>query len=120
MLKIVDGRILEDGITPGLPITHRIAENQEEYQTLPAHAGDGMVAFAFELDEEDLEQIKKNGKVYVALMTGGDPMQPIRVEVNPEVFEEEVNFDKALMRQHFANNKKIAAGGSGSADYKKN
>jgi hypothetical protein len=57
----------------------RIAENQEEYQTLPAHfnAEEGSFTFCFELDKEEMKQIKETGKIWFKQLTFGQPMNPI-------------------------------------------
>lgn len=57
----------------------RIAEHQPQYETLPAFYNnqDGTVTFCFELDNEELEQIGKTGKIYLKQLTMGKPMQPI-------------------------------------------
>lgn len=65
----------------------RIAENQEEYETLPAfyNENDGTITYCFELDNKELEQIGKTGKIYIQQLTGGRAMQPIRGTVLKEV-----------------------------------
>nr|BDD47015.1 hypothetical protein 10 [Balneolaceae bacterium] len=56
----------------------RIAEHQDEYETLPAHVGrNGVVITCFELDEEEKKQVQETGKIYLSLMTFGQPLQPI-------------------------------------------
>jgi len=61
-------------------VTHRIAENQEEYETLPVYNhGDesGTVTMCFQLDEDEMKQVKKTGLVWLSVMTFNKPMQPI-------------------------------------------
>lgn len=75
----------------------KIAEHQDEYQTLPAHFDreSGTVTACFELDEEELQQVKEDGKIYITLCTFGRPLQPIRSSVlnpfidNPQSNQEE-------------------------------
>ena len=56
----------------------KYAENQDEYQTLPAHKTEhGVVICCFELDEKELEQVKESGKIYLQLHTFNHPLQPI-------------------------------------------
>ena len=57
----------------------KIAENQPEYETLPAfyNKEEGSMTFCFELDEQELEQVKKTGKIWIKQLTFGKPMQPI-------------------------------------------
>lgn len=57
----------------------RIAENHPEYETLPSYHNtkEGSVTFCFELDNEELEQIGKTGKIFIKQLTFNKPMQPI-------------------------------------------
>ena len=57
----------------------RIAENQPEYQTLPAYhnSKEGSVVFCFELSPDELEQVGKTGRIYIKQITFNGPMQPI-------------------------------------------
>lgn len=57
----------------------KIAENQPEYETLPAlfNKQEGSMTFCFELDEQELEQVKKTGKIWIKQLTFGKAMQPI-------------------------------------------
>jgi len=58
------------------------AENQEEYQDLPAHhAGDiqGTVTSCWELTPEEIDQVKESGKIYLQLLTFNSPLQPINL-----------------------------------------
>ena len=84
-------------ITDNLPVNIKIAENQEEYQTLPANYSDGLVTFAFDLDVQSLDEIGKTGKIYVSMLTGGKPMQPIYVTGEAKDIEEFVgSYTKAV------------------------
>lgn len=66
----------------------RIAEDQEEYNTLPAfwNQKEGSLTYCFELSEAEIEHIKETKKVYFKQLTFGQPMQPI----NPSVFQREL------------------------------
>ena len=57
----------------------RIAENQPEFETLPAHHNpkDGSVTFCFQLNKEELAEIAKTGKVFFKQIVGPNKMQPI-------------------------------------------
>jgi len=90
MLKVKDA----EKITENLEVNLRMAENQEAYLTLPCHVGDGIVAFAFELTEEDLKKVQETKTIYVSNITFEGPLQPIRIDVDPEKFEEGVAYDK--------------------------
>lgn len=64
----------------------RLAEHQEQYQTLPAHYDQEKksLSFCFELSEEELKQVNETGEVWVKVLTFGNPMQPILVTVDKE------------------------------------
>jgi len=57
----------------------RIAENQPEYETLPAYHNkdEGSMTFCFELDPDELEQVGKTGRIFIKQLTFNNPMQPI-------------------------------------------
>lgn len=57
----------------------KIAEDQPEYETLPAlfNKQEGSMTFCFELDEPELEQVKKTGKIWIKQLTFGKALQPI-------------------------------------------
>lgn len=57
----------------------RIAEHQDEYQTLPAYvnAEEGSVTFGFLLSDAEVEEVKATGVIWVKTLTFGHPMQPI-------------------------------------------
>jgi len=59
-------------------VTVKIAEHQEEFQTLPAkECPNGSMMFCFELDQEELDEINKTKRIFWQQFTGGKPMQPI-------------------------------------------
>lgn len=55
------------------------AENQDEYLALPAmKLPDGETYTCWQLDEEALEDLKKNGgKIYVCMLTFNQPLMPL-------------------------------------------
>lgn len=57
----------------------RIAENQDEYETLPAFYDENEMSmtFCFELDPDELEQVGKTGRIFIKQLTFNQPMQPI-------------------------------------------
>lgn len=78
-------------VTPNLPVNVRIAESQDEYQTIYAHGvpgPHGATCFAVELDEQEIEQIKASKRLYVSMLTFNTPMQPIFITGDPEVIEQ--------------------------------
>lgn len=64
----------------------RIAENQPEYETLPAfhNADQGSVLFGFDLTDEEVEEVVKNKRFWVKQLTFNKSMQPIAVSVTKE------------------------------------
>ena len=67
-------------------VTHRIAEDQPEYETLPAYIGQigeqphevGIVS-CFELSDEEIGRIKKYKKIWFRGLTFGKPLQPFNI-----------------------------------------
>ena len=56
------------------------AKDQKEYLPLPAHAqNNGLVTFCMELDDQELEAVKKTKILKLTVLTFGRPAQPIRV-----------------------------------------
>lgn len=57
----------------------RIAESQPEYETLPAfhNPEEGSMTFCFELDEAEMEQVQRTGKIFIKQLTFNRAMQPI-------------------------------------------
>ena len=47
------------------------------------------MTFCFELDEEELEQVKETGKIYIKQLTFGKAMQPIGGSCLKEVLIQE-------------------------------
>lgn len=68
-----------------------IAENQDEYESLPAFVSDdGAVTCCFELDEAELKQVRETGKIWLTVLTFGKPLQPINTSLlNPFIESKE-------------------------------
>ena len=56
-----------------------IAEKQPQYETLPAcyNKKEGSLVFCFELDKEEIKQVKETGRIYWKQLTFNKAMQPI-------------------------------------------
>lgn len=68
--------------------------DQPEYQPLPAERvgkpETGQVNTCWELDPEELETVQETGKIFVSLLTFGQPLQPVLVSVvKPDVYDKE-------------------------------
>lgn len=90
-------------VTKNLPITHKIAEHQDEYITLPANIHPkGIVCFAFKLNFKDLIKLIFNRKIYIQLLTFGNPMQPIHINVDENQFElnRQYTIDEIFMEEN--------------------
>lgn len=77
-------------ITPNLLPNTKVAEDQEEYQTLTAHYSlgpEGALTFALSLDDEELEMLKKNKRLYVTVLTFNQHMQPLLITADPREAE---------------------------------
>lgn len=57
-----------------------IAKNQKEYKTLPAFVDKeiGTVTTCFELDDQELKQVRRTKKIWLTLLTFNKPLQPIQ------------------------------------------
>lgn len=75
-------------VTKNLPITHRIAEHQEEYITLPANIDKGVIAYAFKLKFKDILRLLFKKRIYFYQVTFGRQLQPIHANANEKDFEE--------------------------------
>lgn len=64
----------------------RIAEHQDEYETLPAYhdKNEGSMTFCFELDEEEQLEVATNGVIFMKVLTFNQPLQPIAMSVIKE------------------------------------
>ena len=68
--------------------------NQPEYQPLPAeHVGKpetGQINTCWELSPDELKQIQETGKIWVSILTFGQPLQPVLVSVDkPKPYDPE-------------------------------
>jgi hypothetical protein len=56
-------------------------EGQPEYQPLPAlkipNDHTGMVVTCWQLSEEEMEEVKRTGKIFLSQFTFNDPLQPV-------------------------------------------
>lgn len=84
MLEIDDKKV-----TKNLPITVRIAENQDEYLTLPANSQDGVVSFAFKLKFKDILKAIFKRRIFIYVLTFKQRLQPIHVSVDEKDFEKQ-------------------------------
>lgn len=64
----------------------RIAENQPEFETLPAfyNQQEGSMTFCFKLSEDEMHRIHATGEIWFKQLTCGAPMQPIALSTNKE------------------------------------
>lgn len=65
---------------------------QEEYQPLPAERVGrpeiGQINTCWELSPEELEIVKKTGKIWLSVLTFGQPLQPILLSAEkPDICE---------------------------------
>lgn len=88
-----------DKVTEKQEINKRMGEGQDQYATLSSNYSKGVITFAFELDEKDLEDVMKNKRIYVLLQTGGPVMPPINVGVDPEAFDDAAEFTRENMEK---------------------
>lgn len=67
--------------------------NQPEYKPLPAErrpGRSGEIVTCWELSPDELKQIQETGKIWVSLLTFGQPLQPVLVSVaKPDVYDKE-------------------------------
>ena len=71
----------------------RIAEKQEEYETLPVHVDMSdnrtKTTMCFELNEEEFKQVAETGRIWVQMLTFGYSFHPISMSfLKPEGFTE--------------------------------
>jgi hypothetical protein len=65
------------------------AEDQPEYLPLPAlQLGDehGSVITCWEMTDEELQEVIKNKKIYLSVMTFNQPLQPVSVQASLDGF----------------------------------
>ena len=67
--------------------------NQPEYIPLPAErrpGRSGEVVTCWELSPEELKRVQETGKIYLGLLTFGQPLQPVIMSVDkPEPYDPE-------------------------------
>lgn len=68
--------------------------NKPEYQPLPAECVGkpeiGQINTCWELSPDELKQIQETGKIWVSILTFGQPLQPVLVSVDkPEPYDPE-------------------------------
>ena len=62
------------------------AENQKEYNPLPAHRDEnGVVTTCWQLDAEDLAEINRTGKIWLSQMTFNKPLQPVNMYADVKI-----------------------------------
>lgn len=65
----------------------KFAENQDEYENLPARAeNNGIVTFCMEFDEEELKILKEKKVLHITRLTFKGPVQPIKVSFTKPKF----------------------------------
>jgi hypothetical protein len=64
----------------------RIAEKQEEFQTIPAfwNKKEGSMTFCFKLSESERNRMYATGEVWMKVYTGGREFHPIGLSTNKE------------------------------------
>lgn len=70
-------------------VTHRIAEHQSEYETLPASVQANqphMVVCCIELTDEELEVLNKTKVIWHSQLSFGQPLQPMLMSVHKSDF----------------------------------
>ncbi|MDM8204275.1 hypothetical protein QUW03_07820 [Faecalicoccus acidiformans] len=68
------------------------AKDQEEYQTLPVHRfKDGMICGCIVLDDNELEAVLKEGKIYFSILTFNQPLQPFFITTDKNLFKEHID-----------------------------
>lgn len=61
-----------------------LGENQPEYMPLPAAVVGDKVVTCWELSEEEKAQVMKEGKIWLATLTFGQPFQPTLMSVDKD------------------------------------
>jgi hypothetical protein len=60
--------------------------NQPEYQPLPAERvgkpKTGQINTCWELSQDELKQIQETGKIWLSVLTFGQPLQPVLVSID--------------------------------------
>lgn len=102
MTKPIKGRLTEN-----LKTNVVFAKDQDDYNALPAHKTDtGIVAFAFEVSEEEIEEIKRTGRIYASLLTFNNPLQPVYVTGSADKLEENIDHNNQWLKEAMVDNQK--------------
>lgn len=69
------------------------AANQPEYEPLPAEyrgGKSGEILTCWELSPDELKRVQETGKIWLAVLTFGQPLQPVCLSVEkPELWDKE-------------------------------
>lgn len=68
--------------------------DQPEYRPLPAESVGkpeiGQINTCWELSPDELKKVQETGRIYVSLLTFGQPLQPVLISVDkPDVYDPE-------------------------------
>lgn len=66
-------------------------KGQEEYQPLPAFRSEhphGHVVTCWELDEQELAEVARTGRIYLTQMTFKQALQPVRIDAECPLVDE--------------------------------
>lgn len=92
-------KIEEHNISKNVKVNQRIAEHQDEYLTLHANIDYGVVSFACKLRFRDLLKVIFNRKIYISILTFGQSLQPISVNVDEKDFEDNREYNIMMMKE---------------------
>jgi hypothetical protein len=79
-----------------VPNSHRstVAKDQPEYQALPVirllRDTTGTVISCWELSPDEMEEVQKNGKIYLTILTFHQLLQPVLLLTESQAIEEYV------------------------------
>lgn len=74
--------------------TNKIAENQPEFKTVHSQfqSSDQSINLCFELDDDEIETIRKEKRIWYKQVIGKENMQPILLSTNKwEIIEDPIN-----------------------------
>lgn len=76
-------------VVPGTQLPETIiAENQDEYGDLPAvHVAGGVILTRWQMSIWERLKVLFTGNVYLWMLTFGQPVQPVCIEVDKPAFE---------------------------------
>jgi hypothetical protein len=96
-----------------------IAKNQPQYKTLPSHIDEevGTITACFELNGDEIKQVRRTKKIWLTMLTFNNPMHPIKLSCgNPfrdgsiPIEEEFKIYNKTTTRLGFKDRIKILFG----------